>query len=274
MSVLKSSKRARQKKQLTTLQKLQLIIPGLTVEVIKNPAVEFKSKRRAKHLAVKQAAAKLRSRTVGQKMVDINSGIGSDSPTAPLIVDALILQWISSDRAALEHPSYLKIIREEKMALRVKEASARAHLVSSKILNKYDLEIELQRSLKKEKYLWATYKITPQKFQDMLFQQGGGCKICGSTSATKKIGCTRDLVVDHCHESEFFIGSKRAIRGLLCSSCNTRVGSVETKLQEGQLNIFEVYEQVASLKKYSSTELVAFKKYIDECMSIIASLHT
>jgi len=274
VSVLNLTKQARQKKQLTTLQKLQLIIPGLTVEVIKNPAVEFKSKRRAKHLVLKQAAAKLRCRTAGEKMADINSDIDSDSPAAPLIVDALILQWISSDRAALEHPSYLKIVREEKKAFRVRETTAHGSLVASKILNKYDLEIELQRTLKKEKYLWATYKITPQKFQDMLFQQGGGCKICGSTTATKKVGCTRALVVDHCHESEFFIGSKRVVRGLLCSSCNTRVGSVETKLQEGQLNICEIYEQVASLKKYSSTELVAFKKYIDECISVIASLHT
>jgi len=101
VSVLNLTKQARQKKQLTTLQKLQLIIPGLTVEVIKNPAIEFKSNRRAKHVAVKQAAAKLRCRTAGQKMADINSDIKSDSPTAsslmPLFCSGLAVTALHSN---------------------------------------------------------------------------------------------------------------------------------------------------------------------------------
>lgn len=55
---------------------------------------------------------------------------------------------------------------------------------------------------------WSKYKITPERYQSLLTEQGGKCAICGDE---------RKLVVDHCHD----VG---AIRELLCSPCNTAIG--------------------------------------------------
>jgi hypothetical protein len=47
----------------------------------------------------------------------------------------------------------------------------------------------------------------------MLAAQGNACKICGSPNSGE-----RSLAVDHCHRTQ-------RIRGLLCSACNTGLGS-------------------------------------------------
>lgn len=61
------------------------------------------------------------------------------------------------------------------------------------------------------KYL---YGLTEEKFNKMFEVQNGCCAICGKHQSDFK----RALSVDHCHES----GS---VRGLLCSKCNTGLGS-------------------------------------------------
>jgi hypothetical protein len=269
---LKTCKEVKPKTKLTTLEKLKQIMPGLNVVVIKNPVVVFKKKRRAQYLAIKQSTAKLRCRSPEEKMASVSSVIALNESLSPLRGDDPLLQWIGSDRASLEHPDFLRAVRQQKNDLIVMNAVARDAFISEKVLSKEDSALELSREKTKEKNWWNTYKLTPGQYQDMLIIQGGGCKICGAITASKKIGCNRSLVVDHCHESEWCTGTKRVVRGLLCSSCNFRVGAVETKIQEGQLSLREIYQQIPSLKKYSPTHLVSFKEYIDQCISIIASL--
>lgn len=57
------------------------------------------------------------------------------------------------------------------------------------------------------------YGITLSEYNSMLKAQKRRCKICG-----KKKTQMRKLCVDHCHETG-------RIRGLLCSTCNTGIGS-------------------------------------------------
>ena len=52
------------------------------------------------------------------------------------------------------------------------------------------------------------YNLSPEAYDALLEEQGGGCGICGSDER---------LVVDHCHETG-------ATRGILCSTCNRAVG--------------------------------------------------
>lgn len=75
-----------------------------------------------------------------------------------------------------------------------------------------------ERSLKltkaRDAYLRRTYKLSAAQYDAMLNQQDGACAIC------KKKSTTRRLAVDHDHATG-------AVRGLLCSRCNTAVGLLE-----------------------------------------------
>ena len=62
--------------------------------------------------------------------------------------------------------------------------------------------------------------ITPEQYDAMLAQQGGGCAICGSTWAgkpTSKHVEVMSFAVDHDHVTG-------RIRALLCTPCNTALG--------------------------------------------------
>lgn len=71
-----------------------------------------------------------------------------------------------------------------------------------------------QRAIK----LHERYGITLEQYGLMLEAQGGGCKICGSSSPKRK--GSKNLVVDHCHISG-------RVRGLLCYRCNVGLGNFE-----------------------------------------------
>lgn len=60
--------------------------------------------------------------------------------------------------------------------------------------------------------LMRKYNLTPEQVEAMAESQRGRCLLCDASS--------RDLVVDHCHDTG-------RVRGLLCRSCNTLVGQVE-----------------------------------------------
>lgn len=55
------------------------------------------------------------------------------------------------------------------------------------------------------------YNITIEEYDQMLIDQGGVCKICG-TPPKKRL-----LAVDHCHKT-------KRVRGLLCYNCNYILG--------------------------------------------------
>lgn len=65
------------------------------------------------------------------------------------------------------------------------------------------------------------YGITLADYERMLAEQGGRCKICATTEP-KGMGAWH---VDHCHVT-------LAVRGLLCNSCNTKLGWYELRRRE------------------------------------------
>jgi hypothetical protein len=62
--------------------------------------------------------------------------------------------------------------------------------------------------------LRRNFGITPDDYDKMLHDQGGGCAICHEPPRAMR------LAVDHCHDS----GS---VRGLLCNLCNRGIGALK-----------------------------------------------
>lgn len=73
--------------------------------------------------------------------------------------------------------------------------------------------LEEKRESNRRNDLKKLYDLTPEDYEKMLVAQNGVCWICWSPPP----GSHRYLVVDHDHETG-------AIRGLLCSNCNTAIG--------------------------------------------------
>jgi len=63
------------------------------------------------------------------------------------------------------------------------------------------------------------YGLTEETYMKLLADQNGGCAICGKTEGNKR---RKRLAVDHDHESGI-------VRGLLCTTCNTRLGFLEKR---------------------------------------------
>jgi len=72
----------------------------------------------------------------------------------------------------------------------------------------------------KSKSLMKQYGIDIIEYKEMSKNQGGVCAICKckETSLNPRTGEVRGLAVDHCH-------STGKVRGLLCTQCNTGLGS-------------------------------------------------
>lgn len=71
--------------------------------------------------------------------------------------------------------------------------------------------------------LWSKYRITSERYREMLEQQGGVCAICGEGN---KDG--RALAVDHDHSCCPGVRScGECVRALLCIDCNTAIGSMK-----------------------------------------------
>lgn len=67
----------------------------------------------------------------------------------------------------------------------------------------------------REGNLKKCYGISSVDYERIFDEQGGCCKICGSSSSGSKV--SRRLFVDHCHATN-------QVRGLLCHGCNTAIG--------------------------------------------------
>lgn len=86
--------------------------------------------------------------------------------------------------------------------------------------------------------LLHSFKINRNDYNDLLISQNHKCKICNSNEIAKTIrGKQRNLAVDHCH-------STGKIRGLLCTNCNSALGSFFDKkeLLLRAINYLEEYE--------------------------------
>ena len=69
----------------------------------------------------------------------------------------------------------------------------------------------------KESDLTRKFGISLSKYSEMLAQQGNKCAICGQPETHMRGGKVKALAVDHNHTTG-------AVRGLLCSDCNTGLG--------------------------------------------------
>ncbi|OFV83246.1 MAG: hypothetical protein A2W26_13245 [Acidobacteria bacterium RBG_16_64_8] len=58
------------------------------------------------------------------------------------------------------------------------------------------------------------FGLTPDQYETMLQEQGGGCWICGKEPGPRR------LAVDHDHKT-------RQVRGLLCGNCNQGIGRLQ-----------------------------------------------
>ena len=78
------------------------------------------------------------------------------------------------------------------------------------------------REWKRRNEIRRNYGIEPYEYDRMLAEHAGRCAICRQPPRGKANGGARDghpasLHVDHCHDTD-------AVRGLLCSNCNTMIG--------------------------------------------------
>ncbi len=83
--------------------------------------------------------------------------------------------------------------------------------------------IRLKRRNKKtirNRVLSRNFGITLHDYNKRLADQFGVCAICGKRETMQTSDGVRALAVDHCHNTG-------RVRGLLCSRCNTGIGSFE-----------------------------------------------
>ena len=77
--------------------------------------------------------------------------------------------------------------------------------------------------------MWRKYKRTPEDYERVLAEQGGGCANCGREPRdVMPSGRVRKLAWDHdhlCCPEEVTCGN--CIRGLLCTRCNLEMGKLE-----------------------------------------------
>lgn len=72
----------------------------------------------------------------------------------------------------------------------------------------------------RENRLIRQYGITLGEYEALSESQGGVCAICGKPESAANQHGPLPLAVDHCHGSG-------AVRGLLCSGCNTGLGKFQ-----------------------------------------------
>lgn len=85
---------------------------------------------------------------------------------------------------------------------------------------------EKGRLVHRRKILKHRYNITPERYDEMLEEQGGTCAICPATEAGN---AGRRFSVDHDHAC--CPGPRscgQCVRGLLCLRCNNSLGWYET----------------------------------------------
>lgn len=83
------------------------------------------------------------------------------------------------------------------------------------------------RQQKREYHLKYKYDITLENYKKMFEEQGGVCAICGKTQTEFK----RAFDIDHDHETG-------KVRGLLCNSCNTALGTTKAENLNEQQKLY------------------------------------
>ena len=91
--------------------------------------------------------------------------------------------------------------------------------------NKRDKYKGRYKEYQRNHWLMATYGITTEEYNQMLVDQDFSCGICGKHMSEQKVR----LHVDHDHS--YTMPNPKAIRGLLCSTCNTGIGGLQDNIE-------------------------------------------
>lgn len=84
------------------------------------------------------------------------------------------------------------------------------------------------RSVNGTKVELKRHGLTLEQYEEMLFAQGGRCKICSREPRLNRSGFLRRFSIDHDHKccpGKYSCG--KCVRGLLCYSCNSGLGQFE-----------------------------------------------
>lgn len=118
------------------------------------------------------------------------------------------------DKSLLDgHTSHCKECGKRYNQNRYQKDPKKSHQKSAEYKKKYPrkaLDYRLKNS----------YNITIEQYDQMFEGQKGVCAICGKREASKNQYGIQRLGVDHNHITE-------QVRGLLCVSCNTAIGSLK-----------------------------------------------
>jgi len=77
---------------------------------------------------------------------------------------------------------------------------------------------EKYRTYFRNRHIIKTYGITPERYAEMVAEQGGVCAVCGRLpNGTNHV--EQNLVIDHRDDSG-------KVRGLLCNNCNSGMGMI------------------------------------------------
>lgn len=77
--------------------------------------------------------------------------------------------------------------------------------------------MESRARTNKKTRLKKVWKMSVEDFESLLKSQGNRCAVCGDIESRRGKWLTRNLNVDHCHDTG-------AVRGLLCNRCNLGLG--------------------------------------------------
>jgi len=99
-------------------------------------------------------------------------------------------------------------------------------------------------------HLKRRYKISLNEYKQKLSNQNNGCAICKTEAHGLKTEKNISFSVDHnhsCCDSEYTCGE--CVRGLLCITCNNRLGVLEsvlknTKWTQNAINYLKIWEGV------------------------------
>lgn len=97
--------------------------------------------------------------------------------------------------------------------------------------------------------MWRLYRLTLDRYAEILASQGGGCGICGTLQASSD---GKAFAVDHdhrcCPERQRSCG--QCVRGLLCGGCNGLLGFYELCM-ESRLSVRQFRSYNAYLRRHS-----------------------
>jgi len=132
------------------------------------------------------------------------------------------------------HKAYVEEHREEQRAKRHAKYVENAEENRIKAKAAYDANPELSAIASRKWYLKKHYGLTPEEYDAEVAKRNGRCDICGKVAVAKN-KWRSPLHVDHNHTTG-------AVRGYLCPSCNTAIGS----LGDTSAGILKAYEYVKS----------------------------